>query len=315
MGIFDKLFPPKRVQRPITPQNGDIPPQPYTVFTREFDEIITSDDIKDILGPSRDRVNVRFEVATENFSKRFQHERLEIYESSLPLVRKLIARYSQAEREKMVVTFLIDHSGSMRGLKMISALVAVECAISILDQCNIKTEILGFTTAGWQGGRSRKKWQRARSPANPGRLCDLRHVIYKSVDQDLGWHRNLIFALHPDLPKENIDGEALEWAVSRLDKEQWERRAVCFLSDGAPVDDSTLQENLDQRLLVNHLLEAEQAALKDGVDVGYLLLTSKPGYRAFRLSEIGLEPEAAGRGLINLVEKILLPSEDAVTDS
>ena len=185
MGIFDKFFPPKRVQRPITPQNGDIPPQHYAIFTREFDEIITSDDIKDILGPSRDRVNVRFEVVTENFAKRFQHERLEIYESSLPLVRKLIARYSQAEREKMVVTFLIDHSGSMRGLKMISALVAVECAISILDQCNIKTEILGFTTAGWQGGRSRKKWQRARSPANPGRLCDLRHVIYKSVDQDL----------------------------------------------------------------------------------------------------------------------------------
>jgi cobaltochelatase CobT len=315
MGIFDGFF-SEKTQKPLSPLEQVAEPQAYTVFTKEFDEIITGDDIRAILKPSGDVFNVRFDVATQDFSRRFQQERLEIYESSTPLVRRFLARFSQAEREKMVVSFLIDHSGSTRGLKMLSALVAVECAISILDQCSIRTEVLGFTTTSWHGGKSRRKWKRAGSPANPGRLCDLRHIVYKTWEQDRRWEPNLIFALHPDISRENIDGEALEWAASRLDKSVWDKRAVCFLSDGAPVDDSSLLENFDQRFLVNHLIDVEKSAEQDGIEVGYLLLSGDANYRPCRLSQVGLEPEMAGKGLLCLIERMLMPeTEETVTDS
>jgi cobaltochelatase CobT len=259
--------------------------------------------------PSRDVLNVRFDAATQDFQRRFQHERLEILESSLPLVRALVAHYPQADREKIVVTFLIDHSMAMRGLKMLSALVAVECAISVLDQCNIRSEILGFTTRGTDGGQSRKKWRKARSPAYPGRLCDLRHIIYKTADQSTGWQRNLVFALHPEVPGDNIDGEAMEWAVSRLEKGDWQKRAVCFLSNAAPFDGSALTENVDPQLFRNHLALAEEAAQRSGVDVGYLLLSSEAREHGFRFSEIGIEPESAGKGLLRLIESMILQAE------
>jgi len=156
MGIFDGLI-PQKPQRPPPPLEPGTPSQPYSVFTHEFDEIITGEDIQQILTPSRDLLNVRFDAATQDFQRRFQRERLEILESSLPLLRALVAHYSQPDREEMTVTFLIDHSLAMRGLKMLSALVAVECAISVLDQCSIRTEILGFTTRGTDGGQSKKK--------------------------------------------------------------------------------------------------------------------------------------------------------------
>lgn len=308
MGIFDGLIPQKPYRPP--PLEPGTPPQSYSVFTREFDEIITSEDIQQILTPSRDLINVRFDAAIQDFQRRFQRERLEILESSLPLVRALVAHYPQADREQMVVTLLIDHSAVMRGLKMLSALVAVECAISVLDQCSIRSEILGFTTRGVDGGQSRKKWRKARSPANPGRLCDLRHVIYKSADQSTGWQRNLIFALHPDVPGDNIDGEALEWAVSRLEKGDWQKRVVCFLSNASPSDESGLAENVDPQLLRNHLTLAEEAAQKSGVGVGYLLLTGEARERDFRFSEIGIEPESAGKGLLRLIGKMLSPITD-----
>lgn len=308
MGIFDGLIPQKPYRPP--PLEPGTPPQSYSVFTREFDEIITGEDIQQILTPSRDLINVRFDAAIQDFQRRFQRERLEILESSLPLVRALAAHYPQAEREQMAVTLLIDHSAVMRGLKMLSALVAVECAISVLDQCSIRSEILGFTTRGVDGGQSRKKWRKARSPTNPGRLCDLRHMIYKSADQSTGWQRNLIFALHPDVPGDNIDGEALEWAVSRLEKGDWQKRVVCFLSNALPSDESGLAENVDPQLLRNHLTLAEEAAQKSGVGVGYLLLTGEARERDFRFSEIGIEPESAGKGLLRLIGKMLSPITD-----
>jgi len=308
MGIFDGLI-PQKPQRPPPPLEPGAQPQSYSVFTREFDETITGEDIQQILTPSRDLLNVRFDAATQDFQRRFQRERLEILESSLPLVRALVAHYPQPDREKMVIAFLIDHSTAMRGLKMLSALVAVECAISVLDQCSIRSEILGFTTRGIDGGQSRKKWRKARSPANPGRLCDLRHIIYKTADQSIGWQRNLIFALHPDVPGDNIDGEALEWAVSRLENGDWQKRVVCFLSNAAPSNESTLMENVDPQLLRNHLTLAEEEAQKAGIDVGCLLLTSEGRERDFRFSKIGIEPESAGKGLLRLIESILHQGE------
>jgi cobaltochelatase CobT len=314
MRLFDRFFQRAPAVPPVS-QAETAMPQPYSVFTREFDEVISSRYLAEALNNSADRPNLRFDYAVQDFGRRFQHERLEIYEWALPLVRRLTSTHSAAGREKMVVTFLIDHSGSMRGLRMISAMVAIETAVSILSQCGIKTEILGFTTRSWKGGESRKKWRKAGSPPNPGRLCDLRHIIYKEAAKHAIAYGEFHFALHPDLPKKNIDGEALEWAVSRLPADQWNSRAVCFVSDGAPVDDSTLLFNRDQNLLINHLLDTEAQLRGQGVRIGHLLLAGDVNYRDFTLSEIAYEPETAGKGLINIVTRMLFPDEDfALTD-
>ena len=143
-----------------------------------------------------------------------------------------------------VVTLLIDNSGSMRGRPISVAAMSADILARTLERCGVKVEILGFTTRAWKGGQSREKWLAAGKPANPGRLNDLRHIIYKSADAP--WRRarkNLGLMLREGLLKENIDGEALLWAHNRLLARPEQRRILMIVSDGAPVDDSTLSVN------------------------------------------------------------------------
>lgn len=160
-----------------------------------------------------------------------------------------------------IVSLLIDHSGSMRGQPMLFAARAALVASDLLDGLGAKQEVLGFTTARWKGGRSREKWLGDREPSYPGRLNDLLHVIYCSAGEKLS-ARHCAEMLRPDLVKENIDGEAIEWAASRLRRREESRKCLIVLSDGAPVDDSTLQTNGDG-YLSHHLIrvasEIEQA--------------------------------------------------------
>ena len=143
-----------------------------------------------------------------------------------------------------VVTLLLDNSGSMRGRPISIAAICADVLSQTLERCQVKVEILGFTTRAWKGGQSREKWLQAGRPGNPGRLNDLRHVVYKRADAP--WRRvrpNLGLMMKEGLLKENIDGEALEWAHKRLTGRPEARRIMMVISDGAPVDDSTLSAN------------------------------------------------------------------------
>jgi cobaltochelatase CobT len=143
-----------------------------------------------------------------------------------------------------VVTLLLDNSGSMRGRPITVAATCADILARTLERCGVKVEILGFTTRAWKGGQSRENWLTAGKPANPGRLNDLRHIIYKSADAP--WRRarkNLGLMMREGLLKENIDGEALDWAHKRLLARTEQRKILMMISDGAPVDDSTLSVN------------------------------------------------------------------------
>ena len=143
-----------------------------------------------------------------------------------------------------VVTLLIDNSGSMRGRPITIAAVTADILARTLERCGVKVEILGFTTKAWKGGQSRELWQGAGKPAFPGRLNDLRHIIYKPADAPMRRARkSLGLMLREGLLKENIDGEALAWAHNRLLARREDRRILMVISDGAPVDDSTLSVN------------------------------------------------------------------------
>jgi len=143
-----------------------------------------------------------------------------------------------------VVTLLIDNSGSMRGRSIELAAITADVLARTLERCAIKVEILGFTTASWKGGRARENWLACGGPPAPGRLADLRHIVYKPADTPWRHARNgLGLMLHPGLLKENIDGEALLWAHARLLARPEDRRILMVISDGAPVDDSTLSVN------------------------------------------------------------------------
>ena len=143
-----------------------------------------------------------------------------------------------------VVTLLIDNSGSMRGRPIAIAAMTTDIVARTLERCGVKVEILGFTTRGWKGGKSRDLWIENGRHSNPGRLNDVRHIIYKAADAPMRRTRkNIALMLKEGLLKENIDGEALVWAHNRLSKRPEERKILMVISDGAPVDDSTLSVN------------------------------------------------------------------------
>jgi len=150
----------------------------------------------------------------------------------------------ETEFKDTIVTLLIDNSGSMRGRPISVAAICADILSRTLERCSVKVEILGFTTKNWKGGKSREEWNINNKPANPGRLNDLRHIVYKSADKP--WRqakKNLGLMLKEGLLKENIDGEALQWAFKRIATRKEERKILMIISDGAPVDDSTLSVN------------------------------------------------------------------------
>ncbi|MDP6390603.1 MAG: cobaltochelatase subunit CobT, partial [Alphaproteobacteria bacterium] len=161
-----------------------------------------------------------------------------------PLHALSFKQEKEMEFRDTVVTLLIDNSGSMRGRPITIAAMSADILARTLERCAVKVEILGFTTRAWKGGQAREKWISEGKPPNPGRLNDLRHITYKAADAP--WRRarkNLGLMLREGLLKENIDGEALLWAHDRLLGRPEERRILMVISDGAPVDDSTLSVN------------------------------------------------------------------------
>ena len=241
----------------------------YKIFTSEYDEIKQADALENTEEIARLRKNLdqqlinlqniisklanklqRQLLAKQNRSWEFDLEEGLLDSSKLsriiidPMHSLSYKVEKKTEFKDTLVTLLIDNSGSMRGRPISVAAICADILSRTLERCYVKTEILGFTTKNWKGGKSREKWILNNKPANPGRLNDLRHIVYKSADQS--WRQskqNLGLMLKEGLLKENIDGEALMWAFKRISKRKEERKILMIISDGAPVDDSTLSVN------------------------------------------------------------------------
>jgi len=216
-------------------------------------------------------------------------------------------RERESEFRDTVVSLLIDNSGSMRGKPIEIACLAVDMISAALERCGVTCEILGFTTRAWKGGESAKDWVRSGRPAEPGRLNDLLHIIYKSADEPCRRSRlNLCAMLDPDLLRENIDGEALLWASRRLLMRPESRRILIVISDGAPADQATLDHNADKNILDRHLRK---------------VITAIEDSSAIELAAIGVKHEAGryyrhavqiptidnlGASLVEVVDSLLL---------
>ena len=241
----------------------------YKIFTREFDEIEKAENLEEAeeilkLRKNLDQQLINFKdliiklanklqrqlMAKQNRSWDFDLEEGLLDSSKLP--RIIIDPYNSLSFKKekdlefkdTVVSLLIDNSGSMRGRPITIAALCADILSRTLERCSVKVEILGFTTKNWKGGKSRESWNKNGKVKNPGRLNDLRHIIYKSADSQ--WRqskKNLGLMLKEGILKENIDGEAILWAYNRLKRRKEERKILMVISDGAPVDDSTLSVN------------------------------------------------------------------------
>ena len=249
----------------------------YKVYTTDYDEIIRAEELEMEEELERLRKNLdqqllqlknfisklanklqRKLMAQQNRSWNFDLEE-GILDSS-KLTRVIMDPYNSLSFKKekntdfkdTLVTLLIDNSGSMRGKPISVAAICADILSRTLERCSVKVEILGFTTKHWKGGSSREKWMKNNKPRNPGRLNDLRHIIYKSADTP--WRqarKNIGLMLKEGLLKENIDGEALKWAHNKVLKRKEERKILMVISDGAPVDDSTLSTNSSDYLETN----------------------------------------------------------------
>ena len=204
-----------------------------------------------------------------------------------------------------IVSLLMDNSGSMRGKPIITSALTSEILTHTLEKCNVNVEILGFTTNEWKGGNSKKKWENQQRPNKPGRLNDLLHIIYK--DADAPWNvakKNLGLILKEGLLKENIDGEALIWASSRLKRRNEKKKILIVISDGAPVDDSTLSVN-SPSILEDHLkdvvTEIEQEGRINLVAIGIGHDVSKYYKKAFTIDS----PDKLGDIIIENLAKNL----------
>ncbi|MCH7542699.1 MAG: cobaltochelatase subunit CobT [Proteobacteria bacterium] len=250
----------------------------YRAFTTAFDEVIEANELCDGTELARLRGHLDQQLSRSHrvigrLANRLQRKLLakqtrawefDLDEGILDagrLARVIVnPNYSLSYKQEKetdfrdtVVTLLIDNSGSMRGRPITLAAMSTDILARTLERCGVKVEILGFTTRAWKGGQSRERWLSASKPAAPGRLNDLRHIVYKSADS--AWRRtrkNLGLMLREGLLKENIDGEALLWAHQRLIARPEQRRILMVISDGAPVDDSTLSVN-SGNYLENHL--------------------------------------------------------------
>ena len=285
-------------QGDVAPSEGEL----YRIFTEEYDEVVLANELCDpdeltrlrslldkhldnltsVIGKLANRLQRKL-MAHQNRSWEFDLEEGLLDAGKLsrvvtqPTHPLSFKKESDIKFRDTVVTLLIDNSGSMRGRPITIAAVTADILARTLERCGVKVEILGFTTKAWKGGQSREIWQGAGKPPFPGRLNDLRHIIYKPADAPMRRARkSLGLMLREGLLKENIDGEALIWAHNRLLARREDRRILMVISDGAPVDDSTLSVNpgnyLEQHLravidLIENKSPVELLAIGIGHDV------------------------------------------------
>ena len=305
----------------------------YTVFTTEFDETVDAgslykrrelirlrtqlDDHIDKLGNIVGRLSSRLQrrlLAKQNRGWEFDLEEGVLDSSRLsrviinPLNTLSFKREKEIKLHDTVVSCLIDNSGSMRGRPILLAAITADMVARTLERCGVKVEILGFTTRAWKGGHARTRWLAAGQPSQPGRLNDLRHIIYKSADTP--WRRarlGLGLMLREGLLKENIDGEALAWAYRRLCSRLERRKILIVVSDGAPVDDAALSANRGS-ILKQHLrqviAEIEDSAQVELSAIGIGHDVTRYYRRALKL----VDADQLGGALTNELVELLDPT-------
>ncbi|MEY9537959.1 cobaltochelatase CobT [Bradyrhizobium diazoefficiens] len=217
--------------------------------------------------------------------------------------------YKQEEESEFrdtVVSILIDNSGSMRGKPIEIACVAADMISTALERCGISCEVLGFTTQAWKGGKSAKDWVRAGRPENPGRLNDTLHIVYKSADEPVRRARLALCAmLDSALLKENIDGEALLWASRRLLMRHESRKVLIVISDGAPVDQTTLEENKDKTLLDHHLRDVV-AEIESSGSIELAAIGVKHDVREYYANSARIDNvDALGEALVRMIDELV----------
>lgn len=291
----------------IKSRRGDAAPDPhgdkYVIYTTQFDEIVNAEELADpgelsrlrrqldqqmapmhgVIAKLANRLQRKL-MAKQQRSWLFDQEEGYIDSSKLsrmianPTMSLTFKREKQTDFRDTIVTLLIDNSGSMRGRPIAIAAMCTDILAKTLERCGVKVEILGFTTRAWKGGKSRDLWIERGREAHPGRLNDLRHIVYKNADAPLRRaHKNFGLMLKEGILKENIDGEALVWAHNRIARRPEQRKIMVVISDGAPVDDSTLSvnpSNILERDLhtvirwIEGLKQVELTAIGIGHDVG-----------------------------------------------
>ena len=304
----------------------------YKIFTNKYDEITKAENLENAedaakLRKTLDQQLIGFQDIITKLANKLQRQLLakqnrawdfdleEGLLDSSKLPRIIIDPYNSLSFKKekdldfkdTVVTLLIDNSGSMRGRPITIAAICADILSRTLERCSVKVEILGFTTKNWKGGQSREIWNKNGKPKTPGRLNDLRHIIYKSADTH--WRQsknNLGLMLKEGLLKENIDGEAISWAFSRLKKRKEERKILMVISDGAPVDDSTLSVNSGD-FLEKHLKKIVNF-IEDKTDIEILAIgighdVSRYYKRAIKISDVNELGDVMISQLNSLFEK------------
>jgi len=267
--LFDTESDQQSSENVIQKLNNKTSKNEYKIFTKDFDEIEKAEKLEEEeeilkLRKNLDQQLIHFKDLIIKLANKLQRQLMakqsrswefdleEGLLDSSKLTRIIMDPYNSLSYKKekdlefkdTVVSLLIDNSGSMRGRPITIAALCADILSRTLERCSVKVEILGFTTKNWKGGKSREIWSKEGKVKNPGRLNDLRHIIYKSADNQ--WRqskKNLGLMLKEGILKENIDGEAIMWAYNRLKKRKEERKILMVISDGAPVDDSTLSVN------------------------------------------------------------------------
>lgn len=279
----------------------------YRAYTTKFDREVRASEIDTVLGPLSQNQKVALDTAWEELQSNLLPWKTRLHLESADSSSRIRSALGESERNDTVISLLFDQSGSMRGQKMLFATATADVVQEFLRTLGITCEVLGFTTSQWKGGRSRRRWQWRFRPRNPGRLNDLLHIIYQDAGDRRastgGWdYRHM---LRPDLPKENIDGEAVRWAADRLSALPNKRKILIVLSDGAPVDDSTLRENASD-YLAKHLKETVEDIVFDGkidiaaVGIGYQI------HQFYPTSSYVEAPNDLGSALVSLIENILI---------
>ena len=306
-------------------------PTPYKIFTTSHDEVLRITDIvaEKRLRELRQELERRRAGLRRNLARlaaRFQRRLLarlhrdwsfDLEEGLIDaarldrvVVNPGFANAYKQERESSfpdtVVSILIDNSGSMRGKPIEISCLAADLIATALERCGFSSEILGFTTREWKGGRSAADWARAGSPPEPGRLNDLLHIVYKSAAEPVRRARlGLAGMLDPNLLKENIDGEALLWASRRLLARPEKRKILIVVSDGAPVDRCTLEANTDKQILDRHLRAVIEEIERDGAIELAALGVKHNTTLYYRKSVEIRDSESLGSGLIGMVDRLL----------
>jgi cobaltochelatase CobT len=304
----------KYARRPVADGPED---EAYKVYTRQFDLVLPAGEALARLGAaSPDRAGGRLsgsEGEGQAVESLLADQRAAIALDRDGLIARLRAASAGIDPADIVVALLVDQSGSMKGRRIAFAAVTAALVAELVHALGGRAEVLGFSTAGWRGGHARLKWLEEGRPKRPGRLAALMHLVYKSADDPQFGETPRRAMVHPDLLRENIDGEAILWAWGRLAARPERSKILIVISDGAPVDDSTLAQN-GPSYLYRHLrtvlrqLEGEPGLVLGGIGVEHRVASFYP------LSEEVTVLEEMPRSSIRLLERLLAASSAGTGD-